>query len=270
MKILTNYFLILSLGLTPAFGMAQQNIITSFDAILNCSEAHIFDKHTLQKDPDTGVKIGQADIYNFSLPISKFYLLQDAVNSIKADSEMAYDILHGHTSSIKNDYYSIWLPVGQGDSGVSIYTPDSEYICAYFLAPKSEDPEGKSRYAYGIIYKEENEEITGKLAVTYSTTLAYRQAKNNAITDLSTNKQQKTWFESLMSLFQSMSQANSQTRIALATRAYELIKKTNDYPDTTETDKESVREILKAMISDNKYSETILNKLLKQCLQNIK
>lgn len=269
MKILTRYYLILGLALTPVIGKSQQNIMTSFDAIINCSEANIFDKHALQKDPDTGVKIGQADIYNFILPISKFYLIQDAVNSIKAESEMAYDIQYGHTSSVKNAY-SIWLPVGQGDSGVSIYSPDSEYICAYFLAPKSEDPEGKSRYAYGIIYKEENEEITGKLAVTYATTLAYRQAKNNAITDLSTNKQQKTWFESLMSLFQSMSQANSQTRIALATRAYELIKKTNDYPDTTETDKESVCEILKAMISDSKYSETILNNLLKQCLQNIK
>lgn len=285
MKRIKYCFLTLCVLLAPKICMAQQNIISAFDAIINCPEAKIIDKHTLQKDPDNGVKTGQADIYKFTLPCSKIDLVKDALDAIKKDSEMAYDIEQGHTTN-ENKGYAIFLPVGQGDSGVSIYSPDSEYIYAYFLAPKSEDPEGNSRYAYGIIYNESEGEISGQLAVTYSTTLAYRQKKNlerqkeiiRSMNDgnnmtvkvLPSSQPQKSWFESMMSLLQTMSQANPQTRIALATRAYELIQKTKDYNDVTESEKETIREILKAMISDKEYSETILNKLLSECLQNLK
>lgn len=283
MKKLIYCLISLCFGFVPQLGKAQQNIVKAFDAIINCPQVKIIDKHTLQKNPETGVKTGQADQYKFTLPIDKMDLVKNAVDAIKTDSEMAYDIEHGHTSSEQKGK-AIYLAVGEGD-GISIYLPDSEYIYAYFLAPKSEDPEGNNRYAYGIIYKVENGVITGEMAITYSTTLAYRQEKNierqkeiirswnqdysnnMTVTVLrSGNQTNKSWFESVMSCLQSMSQANGQTRIALATRAYELIKNIKDYPDVTVSDKETVTEILKAMIADKKYSETILNQLLSQCL----
>lgn len=74
----------------------------------------------------------------------------------------------------------------------------------------------------------------------------------------------------MMTYFQNMSQGSTQTRIALASKAYKLIQDIEKYPEVTDADKNTVREILKGMISDKKYSETILNKILNQCLTNIK
>lgn len=76
-----------------------------------------------------------------------------------------------------------------------------------------------------------------------------------------------------MSYLQTMTSANSQTRIALASKAYMLIRDASQYPDysdVSKSDKDTVREILKGMISDKKYSETVLNELLNQCLVNLK
>lgn len=67
-----------------------------------------------------------------------------------------------------------------------------------------------------------------------------------------------------------MTSANTQTRIALATKAFKVIRDTSKYSEVTDADKEAVREILKGMISDKKYSESVLNKLLNQCLVEIK
>ena len=266
------------LALMPIGVVAQTNIQSAFDAIIKCPDAQITERHTLDKDPVTLMKTGQADIYRFVLPAGKAKLIKNVVSAFEKDSQTAYSYSRGKAT--KNQP-PIQLAVGDATaSGVNIIEPDCEYIYALFLPSQSEDPDGKYRYAYAVTYKEDDGEITGRLVVTYATTLKYRQQaemqrQNDVLRNFSNGAYviqapAEPWFDTLMSYFQAMSSANSQTRIALASKAYKVIRDTSDYPEVTKADKDAVREILKAMISDKKYSETVLNRLLNQCLTEIK
>jgi len=261
----------------PMMAAAQNNIKSAFDAIIKCPEAQITESHTLEKDPSTGTKTGQSDIYSFVLPANKLSLLKKVISAVDKDAEMAYSVGRGKTVNTERD---IILTVGNGgNNGVYINSPDCEYIYSMFLAPLTEDPNGIYRYAYGMNFKEEDGKLVGKLVITYATTLKYRQQAEqqrqydmfrnlsnsaNVISDNTSATQ--SWFDMLMSYFQGMISANSQTRIALASKAYQVIRDTSKYPEVTEADKDAICEILKGMISDKKYSETVLNKLLNQCL----
>lgn len=255
---------------------AQNNIKSAFDAIINNSAATVTERHTLEKDPDTNVKTGQCDIYSFELPSSKAKLIKNVVDAFEKDSQKAYTLNRG---TGMNSESRIELAIGDATGrGVYVNEPGFNYVYSLFLAPKSEDPEGKYRYAYAFNYVESKGKYYGSIAITYATTLKYRQqlafnqqaeAYQNMSGALVMTAQQ-SWFDKLMSYFQSMSSANSQTRISLATRAFNVIKDTSKYNDVTQADKNAIREILKAMIAEKKYSETILNRLLNQCLANIK
>lgn len=237
--------------------------------------------HTLDKDPLTGVKTGQSDVYHFVLPLSRENLLKNVVSAFDKDADTSYSFNKGKSLNTDRD---IMLTVGNtGYDGICINCPYCEYIYSLFLAPLSEDPDGIYRYAYGINCKEENGKLVGKLIITYATTLKYRQqAEQQRQYDVLRNLSNETyvangnitsqqdWFDKLMTYFQSMTHANPQTRISLATKAFKVIRDTSKYPEVTDTDKEAIREILKVMISDKKYSETILNKLLNQCLTSIR
>ena len=121
----------------------------------------------------------------------------------------------------------------------------------------------------------------GKLVVTYATTLKYRQElaqkqQYNVLRNLSNgtyvingNTDQQLWFDDVMGYLQAMDSANSKRRITYARNAYKVIRNVSKYSDVTEGDKEAIRVILKAMIADKKYSETVLNRLLQQCLAGI-
>lgn len=263
----------LLLATMPMAATAQTNVKDAFEAIIKNSKAQITETHTLEKDPVTNVKTGQSDVYRFILPADKANLVKKVLSAFDKDSHMAYSINRGNTVNTDND---ITLAIGDATgSGVRVNEPQHEYMYALFLPSQSEDPEGKYRYAYGINWKEADGNITGKLIVTYATTLKYRQQaeKNRQLKYLSSFSNgilQQDWFDTLMSYFQSMSTANSQTRIALATKAYKVIRDTSKYPDVTATDKDSIREILEGMTADKEYSETILHRLLTQCLVTLK
>lgn len=272
--------------IAPIAAPAQKNIQSTFDAIIKCTDAQITDSHSLERDPETLTKTGQSDVYTFVLPAKQINLINNVVSAFDKDSNLAYSFNKGKYALSDP---AISLAVGDGSSaGINISNPDYEYVYATFLAPKSEDPNRIYRYAYGITFKEEDGKIYGKLVVTYATTLKYRQQleeqrkydryrnlsdeSNGAIYLLTPSKSQ-SWFGTIMSYLQTMTSANSQTRIALASKAYMLIRDASQYPDysdVSKSDKDTVREILKSMISDKKYSETVLNELLNQCLVNLK
>lgn len=261
----------------PMLAAAQANIQSAFQALIKCADAQITENHSLEKDPGTNKKTGQCDIYNFTLPANRLKFVENIFSAFDKDSETAYSINSGSTP----DNAKITLAIGDGSGeGVYINEPECQYIYSLFLAPRSEDPEGIYRYAYGMNYKQEDGNIIGKLVMTYATTMKYRQqAQQGRQLDMwhsisnggvIVTSPHQTWFDTLMSYFQAMSSGNTQTRIALATKAYNVIKDTPKYPDVTEGDKNAVREILKGMISDKKYSESMLNTLLTQCLTGIK
>ncbi len=281
MKTTVSRLLCLLLAAITMTAAAQTNIKTAFNAIIKCQEAQITESHSLDKDPDTHAKTGLSDIYNFTLPADKINLVKNVISAFDKDSENSFSIVSGKTMNTDPEMH---LAVGNGDgNGVRINDPDCNYVYALFLPSSAEDSEGIYRYAYGISYKEAYGYITGKLIVTYATTQKYRQQvtrerqfevlrnlSTNPISISSGNSSQQSWFEMMVSYLQNISSASSQTRIALATKAYKLIQDRGLYPEMTASDKNTVREILKGMISDNKYSETILNKILNQCLVSLK
>ena len=52
----------------PSTLMAQQNIQKAFDALLKDKIVENKTQHTLERDPETGQKTAQADVYDFTLP----------------------------------------------------------------------------------------------------------------------------------------------------------------------------------------------------------
>ena len=281
MKNSTMWLLCLILSAMPMPAAAQSNIQSAFNALIKNPDAQITESHILEKDPDSDKKTSQSDVYNFELPADQFKLIKNIVNAIEKDSQHAFGLYSGRIMPSDQD---ITLAVGDGNGKkgeVNLTDLGGDYSYAIFLAPKSEDPEGIYRYAYGISYKQskKNDNITGKLVVTYATTLKYRQQLaaeqqqdqwkmfNKIGKELS---EQDSWFDMLMSYFQSMPEATLKTRIALATKAFKVIRDTSKYPEVTTADKDTIREILKIMVSDSKYSESVLNKLLNQCLIELK
>ncbi|MDE6653373.1 MAG: hypothetical protein K2K37_03180 [Muribaculaceae bacterium] len=266
------------LAVIPMLASAQTNIKSAFDALIKCPDVQITESHSLEKDPGTNTKTGQSDIYNFTLPAKRIKLIENITSAFNKDSEMAYSINSGNTTNTENAIIKLAIGDGSGE-GVYINEPECQYIYSLFLPPRSEDPNGIYRYAYGFNYKQEGSNIIGKLVVTYATTLKHRQQaqQNRQLNILNSipngsiivSTPQQTWFDLLMSYFQSMASSSPQVKISLATKAYNVIRDTQEYPEVTENDKNTVREILKGMIADKKYSDTMLNTLLNQCLVGI-
>lgn len=282
MKTTVTRLVCLIIAIAPLSGMAQSHIKSAFEAIIKCPEAQISETHSLDKDPDTNIKSGQCDIYNFVLPADKMKLINNVFSAFEKDNSAAYGCYRGKKT--KHDpVKSIAIGDGSGN-GVRINDDDTEYAYSLFLAPKPENSNGlrKYRYAYAMNFKESGGKIKGKLVITYATTLKYRQLMaeekqlkiartfNNGVNVVSGNALQQTWFDILMSYLQTLSSAKEQTRIALATKAYKHVSNMAKYPEVTDADKTAAREILKALIADPEYSETVLNKLLQQCLNSIK
>lgn len=281
MKISETWLVSILLVALPIIASAQSNIVSAFDAIIKCPQAKVTENHTLEKDPSTNVKIGQSDVYRFELPANEFNLVNNVLSAFQKDSETAYSFNKGKSSLLDS---AISLTVGDGSQmAVRVNEPESDYVCALFLAPRSEDSEGIYRYAYAFNYKEENGKLLGYLIVTYATTLKHRQqleqeSQRNALLNISNesfvipsiDSSQKTWFEEVIYYLQGIRSASSQTRIALAAKAFKTIGNRADYQDSNLADKDAVCEILKNMISDKKYSETMLNTILNQCLKILK
>lgn len=263
----------LVMALLPLSVAAQSNIKSAFDAIIKCKQAEITQSQYIDRNPSTGQTTGMYEIYNFELPADKMDLVKKVMDAFDRDSKQSYSMLSGAHGN-KN----VQLAVGDGSTSVNI--ADRGWNCTYatFLAPKSEDPEGIYRYAYGLGYKEEGRKIVGRLVTTYAYTLAYRQkleeergrARFLSDTDLFDMRQQKSWVGTMMQYLQLISTSEGAAAVSLATKAYGIVKDISKYPDVTVSDKNMVREILKAMISDKKYSDLLINKLLVECLNGIK
>ena len=139
----------LMLVIMPMAAVAQTNVKSAFDAIIKCKDAKITEFHNLDKDPLTGVKAGQCDIYDFVLPANKLNLVKNVISAFGKDNQEAYSINSGVASAKDREMI---LAVGDATgSGVRVNDPEREYIYALFLPSKAEDPDGIHRYAYGTV-----------------------------------------------------------------------------------------------------------------------
>ena len=173
--------LILTAMLTalPSVLLAQQNIQKAFDALLNENIVEIKNQHTLERDPETGKKKAQMDIYDFEVAnptgISR---IKDIQRAFDKDKEDAYELRSGDHAG--NDYHR--LAVGDGKSySVAIgRIKGSNYIYALFL--DKDDSEKIYRYAYALEWVEKDKKTQVRLAITYATTLQYRNGKKQVKT----------------------------------------------------------------------------------------
>lgn len=161
------------LAMLPLAIQAQENIKRAFDALIQDSSVELSATHKLVKDPETGVKESQFDWWEFNLPKSKQQLVKNIQRAFEQDREQAYSISTGSNSRGGEGVEVV--AIGNSNSGG--YTvgeiKGSDYIYGLFLAP--DDTERIHRYAYVLEWKEKGNEILGRLAITYATTLKYRQ-----------------------------------------------------------------------------------------------
>jgi hypothetical protein len=173
--------LILTAMLTalPSVLLAQQNIQKAFDALLNENIVEIKTQHTLERDPETGKKKAQMDIYDFEIAnptgISR---IKDIQRAFDKDKEAAYELRSGDHAG--NNYPTLAVGDGRSQAVAVGRIKGSNYIYALFI--DKDDPEKIYRYAYVLEWVEKDKKTQVRLAVTYATTLQYRNSKRQTRT----------------------------------------------------------------------------------------
>ena len=162
--------------LMPTAVVAQENIQKAFDALrMSRNQKEINARHSLEKNPDTGMMEGLEDTYDFLITDpSARHLVDDIQKAFKQDESKAYNVSSG-TNGNSEDYVS--LAVGDSNSGgVAIgLMKGSRWIYACFLDP--DDTLRLHRYAYALEVVEEEQNIRGRIVKTYATTQKFRQGR---------------------------------------------------------------------------------------------
>ena len=272
--------------IAPMTAVSQTNIKAAFDAIIKCPEAEITESHFLKNDKETNMKSGQDDIYLFELPADRMNLIKNVLEAFEKDKASAYVVKKGKNrgGKINEQLYS-----EQSTANViyvqSVDDSGTDYIYEFFVPSKSEDPDGTHRYAYAFNYKEKDGKIEGKIIINYATTDEYRDRRNAEIQRardlewrINLNKAseqsaevdtKQSWLEQVMACLNGLEDANKKTRIALATKTYQLVNNVKDYPKVTSKEKDTILKIIRLLRKDPKYSDPILNELLLECEQGL-
>lgn len=167
-----NLMMAMILMLSATAAHSQQHVQKAFEALLNEKYVEIKTQHSLEKDPETGKKEGEMDVYDFEFPSptsKQQQLVKDVERAFDKDKEESYTLSSGNYGD------NVSLAVGDGKSaGVGLgRIKGSRYIYACFL--DKDDPEKNHRYAYAMEWLEKDKKITVRLVKTYATTQKYRQ-----------------------------------------------------------------------------------------------
>ena len=168
-----NIILAALLTAMPAAMTAQENIQKAFNALLNDKIVETKTQHSLERDPETGQKSAQADVYDFVVTnASALSRIKDIEKAFEKDKNAAYQIRSGNGNAGRNN---VSLAVGNNRSqSVSIGSmKGSNYIYACFLDP--DDAEKKYRYAYAMEWLDKGQKTQVRLVITYATTQKYRE-----------------------------------------------------------------------------------------------
>ena len=166
---------------------AQGYIKRAFNVLITDTSTKVESTHKLNNDPETGTKIGQLDVYEFTIPASHHDLIEDIRQAFDQDKEKAYS-LSSTTSANKKLYNYTSLAVGGEDYGYPLgKMKNSRWVYALFLDP--DDKSKTHRYAYAMEWCEGPKEIVGKLIITYATTQEHRRSKRQARTIMINGKE---------------------------------------------------------------------------------
>lgn len=171
-----NIMIVGLLMLMPTAINAQAYIQQAFDALKDSKDIkEVNTRHSLEKDPDTGMMEGLEDTYDFMIrnPSAR-HLVDDIRKAFRKDEPQAYNVSSGsHGNS--EDFIS--LAVGNSNKGgVAIgLMKGSNWIYACFLDP--EDTLRQHRYAYALEWVDDGDKIRGRIVKTYATTQKFRKSK---------------------------------------------------------------------------------------------
>ena len=265
----------------PTAITAQEHIQKAFDALRSSkNQEEVNAKHSLEKDPDTGMMEGLEDTYEFLITDSKAkHLVDDIRKAFEQDEHHAYNVSSGTLGNSEN-YVS--LKVGDSNQGgVALGLMNgSRWIYACFLDP--DDTLRQHRYAYALEWVEENHKIKGKIIKTYATTQKFRKSKamQSRIITIDGNsfsfgpnfpfdsdsKSSETWlteFNTFKNLF--LRRPNGTAANSYATQIYKLCK-----------DAESLDDVEKTMVSaeiaklKNKTSDEFIQQLFDMSIERLK
>ena len=88
----------------PLALQAQENIKKAFDTLVKDDKAKVSASHKLNRDPETGKKEGQLDVYEFTIPYSENLLVKNIENAFDKDSGKAYTVSSGDIVKSFFDY----------------------------------------------------------------------------------------------------------------------------------------------------------------------
>ena len=272
-----NLMVAMILMLSATTANAQQNIQKAFDALLNDNIVETKTQHSMERDPETGKKIAQSDVYDFvvSSPSGLNYI-KAIQKAFEKDKDAAYQLRT--VSDPGSDYMS--LAVGDGNShSVAIgKMKGSNYIYACFL--DKDDSEKKYRYAYAMEWLEKGEKTQVRLAVTYATTQQYRK-KHSKIKKIIVNggeinldgsslsigeKSSESWlseFNTYKNLF--LKKPDGAAASHYATYIYKLCKKADKLEDAEK--KMVSKEIMKLK---NKTNDDFIKELFDMSIERLK
>ena len=155
---------------------AQQNIQKAFDALLSKNVVEITTNHSLERDPETGRKTLQADVYDFMVTDpSVLRYIKDIQVAFDKDKDDAYLVRSGDHAG--DNYASLAVGDGRSQSVAIGNMKGSRFIYACFL--DKDDPEKKYRYAYAMEWVEKDKRTQVRLAKTYATTAKYRSSRKS-------------------------------------------------------------------------------------------
>lgn len=246
----------------PAMTMAQKNIKAAFDKFINTKGVKVDARHSLDKDPDTGLKEGQYDIYRYTIPKSKMSLLKDVEAAFEKDKDEAY----AYTSGVNSDGNSAQtFVVGNASGNVSVGVErGSYYMTAAFNDP--EDATRKYRYAYLMDRIERGDSVTGKLAVTYGTTLKYRNSKTWLNWDDDKKNDSGSWLSEFSVYSKKLKENPSSSSASVCVnQIYNLSKRakslTNSEKQLVVTEIENIQK---------KITDSFMKSLLNSAIENLK
>jgi hypothetical protein len=246
----------------PSTMMAQKNVKKAFDDFLAQKNfISLSPQHLLEKDPETGKKESQSDVYDFTAPTTYKRLLTAIEDAIQKDSEAAYQIASGENNGPTN---YVTLAVGDdSSSGVAIGKNEgSRYTYACFV--DKNDPDKKYRYAYAVDWVERDGKIIGRLAITYALMPKFRQSRGitingNKITlptdigGITASKKMSTTdflsqFNTLSGFYRNnLAETNGKGSAATASFAMQIYSLCKDAPSLNDYEKNSVTTELKEL-----------------------
>lgn len=220
----------------PMLAMAQANIQKAFETFTASKDVEVAAQHSMTKDPDTGKKEGQLDIYTYTLPKQRKALLKGLEAAFQKDMDKAYSCQSGTNSDGKADE-SLSLAIGDDRSDYVMFAQEKgmNYLCLLFYDP--EEAKGKYRYAYVMEWMENDEVVTGRLIVTYATSQKYRteqrQKRNQILVGINDVKDSGSWLgEFGIYLKKLQDNPNSSSGSIYVNQVYNLCKRAQALSDS--------------------------------------